>query len=143
MIWHDKDLSNNCCLFCADENDIVQELYGVGARRIGVLGLPPIGCVPVQRTLNGGIARGCSDFANQAAQIYNSKLQSVVDSLSKEFPDSRFVYFDIYNPLNSLIQNPPQYGKYIETRTTIIIFRLLLFFFFLWKEAYFYLVLGI
>ncbi|KDO37876.1 hypothetical protein CISIN_1g048377mg, partial [Citrus sinensis] len=86
------------------------ELYGVGARRIGVLSLPPIGCVPVQRTLNGGIARGCSDFANQAAQIYNSKLQSVVDSLSKEFPDSRFVYFDIYNPLNSLIQNPPQYG---------------------------------
>ncbi|ESR38638.1 GDSL esterase/lipase EXL3 [Citrus sinensis] len=88
----------------------VAELYGVGARRIGVLSLPPIGCVPVQRTLNGGIARGCSDFANQAAQIYNSKLQSVVDSLSKEFPDSRFVYFDIYNPLNSLIQNPPQYG---------------------------------
>lgn len=115
----------------------MQELYGVGARRIGVLSLPPIGCVPIQRTLNGGIARGCSDFANQAAQIYNSKLQSVVDSLSKEFPDSRFVYFDIYNPLNSLIQNPPQYGKYIETRTTIIIFRLLLFFFFYGKRLIF------
>lgn len=128
-------------MLCADENDIVQDLYGVGARRIGVLSLPPIGCVPVQRTLNGGIVRGCSDSANQASQIYNSKLQSVVNSLSKKFPDSRFVYFDIYDPLNSLIQNPAQYGKYIEARTSIIIF-IRLFFFFL-QEDYFYLVPGI
>ncbi|KAL9461785.1 hypothetical protein AB3S75_004727 [Citrus x aurantiifolia] len=104
------DINSYTDLTASSALSFLQELYGVGARRIGVLSLPPIGCVPVQRTLNGGIARGCSDFANQAAQIYNSKLQSVVDSLSKEFPDSRFVHFDIYNPLNSLIQNPAQYG---------------------------------
>ncbi|KHN38528.1 GDSL esterase/lipase [Glycine soja] len=33
-------------------NDFVQTLYGAGARRILVAGLPPIGCLPVQVTLS-------------------------------------------------------------------------------------------
>ena len=86
-----------------------QELYGLGARRIGVLSLPSIGCVPSQRTLAGGILRGCSESANQAAILFNSKLSSQMDSINKRLPDARLVYLDIYNPLLALIQNPSQY----------------------------------
>ncbi|KAI3464803.1 hypothetical protein Pfo_021466 [Paulownia fortunei] len=36
-------------------SSFVQDLYGLGARRIGVSGLPPIGCLPSQRTLRGDL----------------------------------------------------------------------------------------
>ncbi|XP_059439781.1 GDSL esterase/lipase EXL3-like isoform X2 [Corylus avellana] len=87
-----------------------QELYGLGARRIGVLSIPSIGCVPSQRTLDGGIERGCFESANQAAILFNSKLSSQMDSLNRRLPDARLVYLDVYNPLLALIQNPAQYG---------------------------------
>jgi phospholipase/lecithinase/hemolysin len=89
-----------------------QELYELGARRIGVLSLPAIGCVPSQRTLADGIQRGCSKSANQAAILFNSKLSSQMDSLNNRLPDARLVYLDIYNPLLALIQNPAHYGNH-------------------------------
>ncbi|MCL7051171.1 hypothetical protein MKW94_009860 [Papaver nudicaule] len=47
-------------------SSFVQGLYDMGARRIGVLGTPPIGCLPSQRTLAGGKARKCVKSYNQA-----------------------------------------------------------------------------
>ncbi|QHO40372.1 GDSL esterase/lipase EXL3-like isoform X1 [Arachis hypogaea] len=87
----------------------LKELYGVGARRIGVVSMPIIGCVPSQRTVEGGINRACSDFENQAAILFNMKLLSQTKLLNKQFPDARIVYLDIYNTLDQVIQNPAQY----------------------------------
>ncbi|CAK7346148.1 unnamed protein product [Dovyalis caffra] len=86
----------------------VQELYELGARRIGVLSAPPIGCVPAQRTLAGGADRECAGNFNEAAKLFNSKLAKMLDSIS--LPDGKFVYIDIYNPLLDIIQNPPKHG---------------------------------
>jgi len=92
----------------------VKQLYGFGARRIGVLGAPPIGCVPSQRTLAGGLERECAKDYNYAAKLFNSKLSSKLDSLS-HLPDSRFVYIDVYKPLMDIIVNYQSYGKSIST----------------------------
>jgi len=89
----------------------MQELYGLGARRIGITGLTNIGCVPFQRTFKGGIKRACSDLENQAAMLFNNKLSSQIDALGKLLPDARLVYLDIYNPLLDMIQNPTKYGN--------------------------------
>ncbi|KAH0971071.1 hypothetical protein GBA52_023227 [Prunus armeniaca] len=97
-------------LMIKSASSFFQELYDLGARRIGILSLPAIGCVPSQRTLNGGIDRGCSDNANQAASLFNSKLTAQIDAFNKRLPEARLVYLDIYNTLLSLIQNPSQYG---------------------------------
>ena len=91
-----------------------KELYGLGARRIGVLGAPPIGCVPSQRTLAGGLERECAEEYNYAAKLFNSKLSRKLDSLS-HLPNSRIVYIDIYNPLMDIIVNYHRYGKSIST----------------------------
>jgi phospholipase/lecithinase/hemolysin len=90
---------------------IMQELYGLGARRIGVLGMPNIGCVPSQRTIDGGMNRGCSESENQAARLFNSKLVSQLDTFQIKFPEAKFVYLDIYNPLMNMVQNPAKYGN--------------------------------
>ncbi|CAN6563386.1 unnamed protein product [Malus baccata var. baccata] len=91
-------------------SSFLQELYGLGARRIGVINLPAIGCVPSQRTVGGGINRDCSETANQAARLFNSKLSANIDAFNKRLPEARVVYLDIYYTLLSLIQNPTQYG---------------------------------
>ncbi|KAJ8443591.1 hypothetical protein Cgig2_019573 [Carnegiea gigantea] len=88
----------------------IQELYTLGARRIGVINAPPCGCLPSQRTLSGGLFRGCADELNQAAILFNGKLYTELRSLNQTLPGSRLVYHDIYNPLMSLIMNPFQYG---------------------------------
>ncbi|XP_027362040.1 GDSL esterase/lipase EXL3-like [Abrus precatorius] len=104
------DVPSYTDLLASQASNFLQELYGLGARRIGVIGLPVLGCVPSQRTLRGGIRRACSDFENQAAILFNSKLSSQMDALKNKFPETRLVYLDIYNPLLNMIQNPAKYG---------------------------------
>ncbi|KAM1907107.1 hypothetical protein ACFX15_026375 [Malus domestica] len=103
-------------LMVKSASSFFQELYGLGARRIGVVSLPAIGCVPSQRTLSGGIDRGCSETANQAASLFNSKLSAQIDAFNRRLPEARLVYLDIYNTLLSLIQNPTQYGFEVINR---------------------------
>ncbi|XP_050365758.1 GDSL esterase/lipase EXL3-like [Argentina anserina] len=88
----------------------LQDLYALGGRRFGVFSAPPIGCVPSQRTLAGGIQRQCAEKYNDAAKLFNSKLSANMHSLNTQLPDSRMVYVDIYTPLLDLILHPTKYG---------------------------------
>ncbi|EYU36801.1 hypothetical protein MIMGU_mgv1a0249801mg, partial [Erythranthe guttata] len=92
------------------------ELYKLGPRRIGVFGIPPIGCLPAQRSLAGGSGRMCVEEYNKAAILVNSKLSPTLDSLTATLPQSRIVYIDIYNPLLNLIQYPQNYGFEVSDR---------------------------
>ncbi|OAY50544.1 GDSL esterase/lipase EXL3 [Manihot esculenta] len=94
----------------------VQDLYELGARRIGVFSAPPIGCVPSQRTLAGGSERDCADDYNQAATLFNSKLSENIDSLATNLSNSKIVYIDVYNPLLDLIQNPNKYDFQVSNK---------------------------
>ncbi|XP_023003907.1 GDSL esterase/lipase EXL3-like [Cucurbita maxima] len=104
------DIPSYTDLMLRSASNFLHQLYALGGRRIGVLSLPAIGCVPSKRTLNGGIARSCSEAANGAAALFNSKLSSLITSLGNQYSDSKIAYFDVYNPLLALIQNPAQYG---------------------------------
>ncbi|KAJ1413037.1 SGNH hydrolase superfamily [Sesbania bispinosa] len=89
----------------------IEELYQLGIRRIGVFGLPPVGCVPLQRTINGGKERECVEAVNQAAMIYNSKLStSTMDLNNKLPPDARIVYLETYKETDDMIQHHDLYG---------------------------------
>lgn len=88
----------------------MQRLYQQGARRIAILGLPPIGCVPSQRTIAGGIGRKCDPTRNRAAQLFNSKLKEEIIQLQKELKCQRIGYVDIYDVLQDMITNPCKYG---------------------------------
>ncbi|XP_059287507.1 GDSL esterase/lipase EXL3-like [Lycium ferocissimum] len=91
--------------------DFIQELYKLGARKIGVFGIPPVGCLPLQRTISGGIARLCIEEYNEAAQLANTKLSTAInDTLSKKLPHSKLVFIDLYDPMLDLIVNPQKYG---------------------------------
>ncbi|KAK2427014.1 GDSL esterase/lipase EXL3 [Trifolium repens] len=110
------DIPSYTDLLASYSSNFLQELYSLGARRIGVIGMPYIGCVPSQRTLEGGRERACSDFENQAAKLFNSKLVSLVDAFENKYPETKLVYLDIYHPLMNMVQNPAKYGFDVADR---------------------------
>ncbi|KAL3634339.1 hypothetical protein CASFOL_021393 [Castilleja foliolosa] len=110
------DISSYANLLVSSATSFIEELYHLGARRIAVFGIPPIGCLPSQRTLAGGPIRYCAEEHNQAAQTVNSKLSPALDSLAQSLPRSRVVYIDIYNPLLDLIKHPKKYGFEVNDR---------------------------
>ncbi|KAL5715883.1 hypothetical protein ACHQM5_017645 [Ranunculus cassubicifolius] len=87
--------------------NFIQELLDLGARKIGVVGIPPIGCVPIVRTLNPNatLRGGCVESYTKVALEYNQKLQQQLQTITKENSGSQVVYFDIYGALDDIIHN--------------------------------------
>ncbi|CAN8243649.1 unnamed protein product [Cochlearia groenlandica] len=92
-----------------------RELHKLGARKIGVFSAVPVGCVPLQRTVFGGLSRGCSIPLNNMANKFNSRLSLGLDSLDKEL-DGVILYVDVYDTLFNMIQNPKKYGFEVADR---------------------------
>ncbi|XP_048502110.1 GDSL esterase/lipase At3g14820 isoform X3 [Beta vulgaris subsp. vulgaris] len=94
----------------------LEELYALGARRIGVINAPPCGCLPSQRLLHGGLLRACAEEENKASILFNNKLSFQLASLNQKLAKSRIVYLDIYKPFLNLINNPSQSGFEVVDR---------------------------
>ncbi|WOK97013.1 GDSL esterase/lipase APG-like [Canna indica] len=95
--------------------NFVKDLYGLGARKIGVTSLPPIGCVPAAITLFGHWHDGCVMNLNHDAQNFNRKINASVEALSTQLPDLKIVVFDIYQPFYDLVTKPSDFG-FFEAR---------------------------
>ncbi|KAJ0963178.1 hypothetical protein J5N97_028300 [Dioscorea zingiberensis] len=93
----------------------VENLYTLGARRIGVTSLPPLGCLPAAITLFGEGKNRCVQRLNKDAVSFNKKISNATDSLKKKHSDLKLVVLDIYGPLLGLIKNPEQNG-FFEAR---------------------------
>ncbi|CAM8912515.1 unnamed protein product [Rhodiola kirilowii] len=104
------DINSYTDFMSSSASDFTMNLYGLGARRIGVLSAPPLGCVPSQRTIAGGVERKCVESLNQASLLFNSKLSSVVNSFNNNNKDARAEVLDIFNPVMELVQNPEKNG---------------------------------
>ncbi|XP_060957619.1 GDSL esterase/lipase At1g29660-like isoform X2 [Cannabis sativa] len=73
-------------------------LYSYGARKVALIGLGPIGCIPYAMksfgAKNGSI---CVDEVNEAIQLFNQKLISLVDNFNNKFNDSaKFIYVNSF-----------------------------------------------
>ncbi|KAK6911979.1 GDSL lipase/esterase [Dillenia turbinata] len=91
-------------------SNFVKDLYGLGARRIGVTSLPPLGCLPATITLFGFHEEGCVSRINNDAQGFNKKINSAASQLQKQLPDLKIAVFDIFKPLNDIIKSPSNFG---------------------------------
>lgn len=90
--------------------NFIKDLYGLGARKIGVTSLPPLGCVPASITLFGQGSNKCVSRLNGDAQGFNKKINAASNSLVKQYPDLKIAIFDIYKPLLDLCTNPSKNG---------------------------------
>ena len=86
----------------------------MGARRIAVTTLPPLGCLPAAVTLFGYGSSGCVSRLNSDSQRFNGKMSAAVNSLAKRYHDLKIAVFDIYTPLYSLVTSPESQGNTIS-----------------------------
>ncbi|XP_073280849.1 GDSL esterase/lipase At5g45960-like isoform X1 [Primulina huaijiensis] len=90
----------------------IQGLVELGARKIVIVGLPPIGCVPAVITLNSDNAlthRGCIESLCTVARDYNRMLQTTLRDMQMS-DGARVAYIDIYKPLDAIVKNPRRFG---------------------------------
>ncbi|MQM00865.1 hypothetical protein Taro_033609 [Colocasia esculenta] len=92
-----------------------QGLEELGAQKIVVVGLPPMGCLPIVITLNwkGGFGdRGCIQAYNALSRDFNEKLQIELRYLQSRFAadGGQILYANIYDPLINLILSPSKFG---------------------------------
>ncbi|CAI9301952.1 unnamed protein product [Lactuca saligna] len=109
------DFESYSRLLVDSASSFLQDLYNLGVRRIGVFSLPPIGCLPSQRTLVGGIQRECVKNYNELAELFNTKLSMEINSLSQRLPFAKMVYVDAYYLPLDMIQNPAKYEERAAT----------------------------
>ncbi|KAF3329504.1 GDSL esterase/lipase [Carex littledalei] len=85
-------------------------LYHLGARKINLIGLPPMGCLPLERSKKLFSIGECNDEYNAVASDFNIKLKKMMDVLHRDLVNATLVYGDIYGVLMDVIQNPGFYG---------------------------------
>ncbi|KAH7573464.1 hypothetical protein ACOSP7_007154 [Xanthoceras sorbifolium] len=85
-------------------------LYNLGARKIVVANVGPIGCIPYQRDVNPSAGENCVTLTNQMAQLFNTQLKGLIAELGSSLEQSKFVYADVYRIVEDIIQNYRSYG---------------------------------
>ncbi|KAM0065122.1 putative triacylglycerol lipase [Helianthus debilis subsp. tardiflorus] len=70
-------------------------LYNLGARKVAVFGLGPIGCTPAQIARVGTNGRPCVESINNITMLFNNRLRPLVDDLNNNLRDARFTFFNV------------------------------------------------
>ncbi|KAL3643486.1 hypothetical protein CASFOL_014301 [Castilleja foliolosa] len=101
----------------------IQGILKLGARKIAVMGLPPIGCVPGVITLYSNNAlthRGCIDWLSSVARDYNRLLQNKLTGMQTH--GTKIIYGDIYKPIEDMVNKPQLYGELIVVPFLTLLF---------------------
>nr|XP_048320801.1 GDSL esterase/lipase At4g16230-like isoform X2 [Ziziphus jujuba var. spinosa] len=86
-------------------------LYNLGARRIIVANVGPVGCIPFVRDLNPDAGDNCVEFINDAIQQFNNQVKCLINELSTTLEGSTFVYADVYSIVEDILQNYESYDS--------------------------------
>ncbi|KEH16641.1 GDSL-like lipase/acylhydrolase, partial [Medicago truncatula] len=87
----------------------LKTLYVLGARKIVVFEIGPIGCIPaISRTHEH--TGECMEEANKMALYFNEKLSAMLKNLTSSLPGSTFVLGQSYSIIIDLYKNPSIYG---------------------------------
>ena len=92
----------------------IEKLHGLGARKISLGGLPPMGCLPLERTRNVFGSNDCMESYNNLAVDFNKKLEALTVKLNKDLPDIELVFSNPYYVLLQAIKKPSLYGNKLK-----------------------------
>lgn len=88
-----------------------QKLYKLGARKFGILSVPPIGCLPIERAQN--VSGGCMDEMNSLARAFYKSTRSLLQQFSSQFKGVKYSLGNTYQMTMSVILSPPSAGMYV------------------------------
>ncbi|CAN1799520.1 GDSL esterase/lipase At4g26790 [Linum perenne] len=90
--------------------NFITELHQRGAQKITITGLPPMGCLPLERATNIFFGSYCIEEYNNVAKDFNEKLSEVVTDLNKNLPAIQAVLSSPYDMVMEMIDNPTRFG---------------------------------
>ncbi|KAK6142444.1 hypothetical protein DH2020_022792 [Rehmannia glutinosa] len=90
--------------------NFIVDLHNLGARKISLGGLPPMGCMPLERAQNLANGNDCMETYNIVAMSFNGKLYDLVMKLNKELPGLQLVFSNPYYILLQIVTKPSLYG---------------------------------
>ncbi|KAI3764848.1 hypothetical protein L2E82_14865 [Cichorium intybus] len=70
-------------------------LYDLGARKIVVFGLGPVGCTPAEISIFGTDGDSCVESINDAVKQFNDRLKPLVDELNLDNLDAKFTFINL------------------------------------------------
>lgn len=88
----------------------VRAVHNLGGRAVKLVGLPPLGCLPLERAVNLRRPGDCNEMHNMVAMSFNGRLVRLVAKLNWELAGARLVYVDQYTLLSAIIAKPWEYG---------------------------------
>lgn len=88
----------------------IESLYGLGARKISLGGIPPMGCLPLERATNYAGEDKCQQSYNDVALNFNRKLAGLVQQVNKELVGARVVLSNPYYSMMEIVKKPSAYG---------------------------------
>ncbi|XP_031283719.1 GDSL esterase/lipase At1g33811 [Pistacia vera] len=98
-------------LLLRDYTRQLMQLYNLGARKVIVTLVGPIGCIPYQLARFNGNNTRCNENVNKAIVLFNSGLRKLVDQFNGgQLPGAKFVLIDSYQSSNDLYLNGSSYG---------------------------------
>ncbi|PSR91102.1 GDSL esterase/lipase [Actinidia chinensis var. chinensis] len=87
----------------------VDRVYKLGARRIAIFSLGPVGCVPARALLGAPVDR-CFGKMNKMVKSYNQGLDGLVKSMASKYPGAVGVYGSVYSIVQLFRAVPNRYG---------------------------------
>ncbi|GLT30181.1 hypothetical protein SLA2020_049980 [Shorea laevis] len=90
--------------------NFIRELHGLGARKLSLTGLPPMGCLPLERTTNVMGGNECIEDYNNVAVEFNRKLDGMAAKLNRELPGMHMVSANAYDIFYQIVTKPSTYG---------------------------------
>ena len=67
----------------------------MGARKIVLFGLAPIGCTPNEISIYRKKEERCVKSINDAVEVFNNKLRLLVDKLNHHKHDAKFTFINV------------------------------------------------
>ncbi len=90
----------------------IRKLMKYGANYFVLINLPDLSTVPKGRLSDD------PERLHLMSYTHNQKLALILDDLKLEYPEARFVSFDIYNTMNDLMAHPEIYNKKYQLNIT-------------------------
>ncbi|KVI02956.1 Lipase, GDSL [Cynara cardunculus var. scolymus] len=97
----------------------LQSLYDLGARKFALIGIPPLGCCPIERFINLTLLQGdggCVMAMNDLAQAFHASTESLLQNFSSTNQGVVYSLGNTYNTILNFIDNPRANGfRVVET----------------------------
>ncbi|GAB2296988.1 GDSL esterase/lipase 6 [Dionaea muscipula] len=99
----------------AEVRNFITDIYLLGARRVAIFSLGPVGCIPARSILPNAPIGKCFGKMNRMAKDFNFGLEGIIKDLPNKYPGVVGTHGDVYNIVQLFRANPARYGFFNVT----------------------------